>query len=251
MSKCIQCGAGYEAKRSDSRYCGSTCRVAWHRFHSAVSESGKNPSEAPEIRANTIPAPFSRWGYVYIIKCGEQEIYKIGITRLNPQSRLAALQTGNPYPLTMLWFSPVINAERVEAVLHNLLSHDRMMGEWFKISFGHQSEQVMGFLRSESDYYSTQWALYSSSGLCDVSGLPHWSSTHFDHNEYREDLARSVIQDAIECDILTDDDRLMYGAMALDVDFVRDNPEIMHEIMSKVAIINGQYQPDVRPRRPA
>ena len=26
MSKCIQCGAEYEAKRADSRYCGPTCR---------------------------------------------------------------------------------------------------------------------------------------------------------------------------------------------------------------------------------
>jgi len=36
MSKCIQCGAEYEAKRADSRYCGPTCRSRASRGNSAT-----------------------------------------------------------------------------------------------------------------------------------------------------------------------------------------------------------------------
>jgi hypothetical protein len=68
---------------------------------------------------------------VYVVKCNE--FYKIGSTS-DLRRRLIALQTGNPYPITLIhsYEIPV----SAETSFHNLLTkigcHER--GEWFKIS---------------------------------------------------------------------------------------------------------------------
>jgi hypothetical protein len=66
---------------------------------------------------------------LYLIKCNEY--YKIGIAN-DLQSRLASLQTGNPYPLVVEFCFQFPNAAIVEKVLHQRFANVRELGEWFK-----------------------------------------------------------------------------------------------------------------------
>jgi hypothetical protein len=70
--------------------------------------------------------------YLYLIRCRE-EAFKIGIAS-DVRSRIASLQTGNPYKLNLAacWMFP--NAEVVERVLHMKFEGSRMVGEWFQLN---------------------------------------------------------------------------------------------------------------------
>lgn len=71
--------------------------------------------------------------YVYLIKCGE--FTKIGVAT-KPESRLAELQVGNPFAISLLkmWkLHSKENAFRVERTLHKTLSKFRALGEWFRL----------------------------------------------------------------------------------------------------------------------
>lgn len=70
---------------------------------------------------------------VYAIGNLEQGVFKIGIS-LSPQERLKSIQTGYPYPLTILAATnPIKNSHVVERQLHTQLSKYRLSGEWFSI----------------------------------------------------------------------------------------------------------------------
>ena len=77
------------------------------------------------------------YNFVYIIRQGNQRIYKIGISD-KPHKRVKQLQTGNPYPLRIIFQTPIIssiNCRKVESVIHKYLKEKGywMRGEWFKI----------------------------------------------------------------------------------------------------------------------
>src|SRR5687768_13972941 len=65
---------------------------------------------------------------LYLIKCNEY--YKIGIAN-DLQSRLASLQTGNPYRLMVIACFEFPNAAVVEKALHHKFAGVRKIGEWF------------------------------------------------------------------------------------------------------------------------
>ena len=69
--------------------------------------------------------------YLYLITC--QNLYKIGVAN-DVFSRLASLQTGNPFPLSISACYEFNNAEVVERALHEKYSGRRMRGEWFDLS---------------------------------------------------------------------------------------------------------------------
>ncbi len=76
-------------------------------------------------------------GYIYIIKMGSTDYYKVGSTRDNDtmETRLSELQTGNPMPLK---FASIIEDDMyrsVETRTHRKLNDYRMMGEWFHCDF--------------------------------------------------------------------------------------------------------------------
>jgi hypothetical protein len=68
--------------------------------------------------------------YLYLIKC--KEAYKIGVAT-DVRSRIASLQTGNPYKLELADCFQFTNAEFVERALHQKYNDLRMLGEWFEI----------------------------------------------------------------------------------------------------------------------
>ena len=75
--------------------------------------------------------------FVYIIRHGNQRIYKIGISD-KPEKRVKQLQTGNPYPLKIIFQTSIISSihcRKVESVIHKYLKEKGhwMRGEWFRI----------------------------------------------------------------------------------------------------------------------
>lgn len=67
--------------------------------------------------------------YIYVIE-GENNLVKVGIST-NPNARLAALQTGSGFPLSLSYVASAPNALAVEQRAHEILAKNRVQGEWF------------------------------------------------------------------------------------------------------------------------
>jgi len=83
--------------------------------------------------------------YLYLVKCNE--FYKIGVAG-NIESRLAALQTGNPYQLLLQSCYEFENAGIVEQCLHQKFDVKHTAGEWFELTDADltQFEQICAML---------------------------------------------------------------------------------------------------------
>lgn len=75
------------------------------------------------------------YSYLYIIRYGTQDVYKIGISK-KPESRLKSLQTGSPFELEIIFTHKVApdNATYVESRVHKWLSFNKLRGELFAVS---------------------------------------------------------------------------------------------------------------------
>lgn len=69
--------------------------------------------------------------YVYILEC--QGYYKIGKAN-DLKSRVTHFQTGNPFPITVVFSKASVFATSLEPALHELLAELRVAGEWFKLN---------------------------------------------------------------------------------------------------------------------
>ena len=69
--------------------------------------------------------------YLYLIRC--KEFLKIGIAN-DVGSRIASLQTGNPYKLELLDAYQFDNPMPVEQSLHQRFAQLRTNGEWFTLA---------------------------------------------------------------------------------------------------------------------
>ncbi|RLI72248.1 MAG: hypothetical protein DRP02_02220 [Candidatus Gerdarchaeota archaeon] len=69
---------------------------------------------------------------LYLIQCGE--FVKIGVTD-NLQKRIKTFQTGNPFPLKVLYARDFHNAKRIERNLHRKYKKHRHRLEWFRKEF--------------------------------------------------------------------------------------------------------------------
>lgn len=71
-------------------------------------------------------------GIIYLVKMGDTDYHKIGISScVNLSSRLAALQTSSPYELHILRSVEVSNVRSLEQDLHIQLRQYHARGEWF------------------------------------------------------------------------------------------------------------------------
>jgi hypothetical protein len=77
--------------------------------------------------------PTDNTEYIYFIRAGRTNLYKVGKSN-DPQSRIASLQTGNPYKLKLLHIFKADNASSAEEKLHSVLHHKRKEGEWFNLT---------------------------------------------------------------------------------------------------------------------
>jgi hypothetical protein len=81
--------------------------------------------------------------HLYIISCGESGV-KIGHSE-SPGTRLKHLQTGCPLPLSLSWCGLNWKKERMlkmEARVHELLSHARQTNEWFSVTVDQALEAI-------------------------------------------------------------------------------------------------------------
>jgi len=70
--------------------------------------------------------------YIYVIGTPGVRAVKIGWAG-DARARLAALQTGSPLPLSVMWKRRMSDAAAVEAALHQLFGGKRVRGEWFDL----------------------------------------------------------------------------------------------------------------------
>lgn len=68
---------------------------------------------------------------IYFIQMGDRGPIKIGYTRSekNLRARIAALQTGSPFPLHLR--RAATGTRNTERILHQFFRHLHMSGEWF------------------------------------------------------------------------------------------------------------------------
>lgn len=86
-----------------------------------------------------------RTACVYVIKC--DKFYKIGVAD-NVKTRMADLQTSNPFELRVIATRCVEKAFAVESKLHNDYKPFRVRGEWFELT-EHALHDLMLVLRAQ------------------------------------------------------------------------------------------------------
>ena len=81
-------------------------------------------------------------GYVYLLGVnGDNELFKIGVTRGSIKNRIKKLQTGNGNQIKCVSHFYSDRPYKLEKMLHNHFNNDREDGEWFLLS----EEQVNSF----------------------------------------------------------------------------------------------------------
>jgi hypothetical protein len=104
-----------------------------------------NPMEPwerfPRVHKKQPPMPAPNWGgdfKTYLIAAEGTHLVKIGTAKI-PEARMAALQTGQPMTLTLLW----THERDVERALHKRFAAHRVRGEWFDLTpFGDRVQAV-------------------------------------------------------------------------------------------------------------
>jgi len=83
-------------------------------------------------------------GYIYFLKAKDRDLFKIGRTFKNPQSRLKQLATGCPYELELFRFFESVDSKVGEKNVHEHFEQYQTTGEWFEVS----EEAVLDYIRS-------------------------------------------------------------------------------------------------------
>lgn len=71
-------------------------------------------------------------GFVYCIRYGDNEVYKIGKTT-NPKNRISSLKTSCPMDLKIIYMTKCIDYDLCEKELHKLFENKRVNREWFAL----------------------------------------------------------------------------------------------------------------------
>jgi len=82
-------------------------------------------------------------GFVYLLCVnGDNEMYKIGVTKSDINKRIKKLQTGNGNQIYCVASFHSNRPYKLESILHRYYAVDRQEGEWFLLS----KERVAEFL---------------------------------------------------------------------------------------------------------
>lgn len=73
-------------------------------------------------------------GCVYCYQFGEEDCYKIGKTKLQPEERKRGFATGSPVDITLYRTVETDDPSAVETLIHRLLCERRAKGEFFRVS---------------------------------------------------------------------------------------------------------------------
>jgi hypothetical protein len=83
--------------------------------------------------------PLKKQEYLYGMQC--KDYIKFGVSN-NPIDRRNALQTGNPFQITLLFCVPYNDSYGTEKDVHRYFKDIRGKGEWFKID-----ENIKNFVK--------------------------------------------------------------------------------------------------------
>lgn len=72
-------------------------------------------------------------GYIYLIEDSNNNTYKIGVTKGEPEKRLKKLQTGNSSKLEIKYLYKCEYPYRLESMLHNHYKQFKELNEWFSL----------------------------------------------------------------------------------------------------------------------
>lgn len=72
-------------------------------------------------------------GYVYLIEDRNNNSYKIGVTKGDPEKRLKKLQTGNSSKLELKYLYECKYPYRLETMLHKHYKPFNELNEWFSL----------------------------------------------------------------------------------------------------------------------
>ena len=72
-------------------------------------------------------------GYVYLIEDRNNNCFKIGVTKGDPNKRLKKLQTGNPSKLELKYLYECEYPFRLESMLHTHYKSYNELNEWFSL----------------------------------------------------------------------------------------------------------------------
>lgn len=90
-------------------------------------KAGKEPV-LHRIKYSRLPNPDK---HLYILSMNG--LFKIGVSD-HVGARIKSLQTGSPYPITMVYSKYVGKALDVEKILHQKFKTQRVMNEWFRLT---------------------------------------------------------------------------------------------------------------------
>lgn len=80
--------------------------------------------------------------YVYLIRQGESDLYKIGSTSGDPEKRLVQLQCGNPERLHLIQTYRTIHHQKIESLMHIAYGNNRVRNEWFRFDLSMEDEFI-------------------------------------------------------------------------------------------------------------
>jgi hypothetical protein len=92
------------------------------------------------------PVEDCKKSYLYLIRDGNSNHYKIGISEY-PKDRLKCLQIGNKTELKLIACCVHDNARKTEESIHNMLKEFKINGEWFELN----EDMIVYILR---EYYN-------------------------------------------------------------------------------------------------
>lgn len=100
------------------------------KYNTQNTKFGSLPERLAHLRGICPRPPRTPSGFVYVIGC--HDFVKIGIAE-NVIARLAVLQVGCPYKLSIIGFWPSADAIKEEEAIHAHFDNYRVQGEWFKL----------------------------------------------------------------------------------------------------------------------
>lgn len=81
-----------------------------------------------------------RKGYVYLIRQGQSDLYKIGHTTKKPENRLKELQTGNPEDLVLINYFQSKYFKDIETLMHTHNKKFHVIREWFRFDLSIETD---------------------------------------------------------------------------------------------------------------
>lgn len=103
---------------------------------------------------------------IYVIRCGDTDLYKIGHTIHEPKHRRTELQSGCPYPLTLI--AVYEGDTSTEDEVHSNFSEKHVRGEWYSLT--------------HDDLRRLEDSLIKAETLEEHFGAPAWTANQACHD---------------------------------------------------------------------